>query len=764
MLQKLFIILFFGGLFLNHNVVNAQPCNNNLTIHITGNNGIHLENASVYVNATLIKTDAEKNFTTVVCDGLITISISNIGYQKLDTSIKISSNKRINIALVPTSESLKEVLVSSTSTTQNLITTQVKATAKVSLLGLNLAQALQQVSGVTMLSSGPTVSKPMIHGFHSNRIVTLNNGVKQEGQNWGTEHAPEIDPFTADKFTIVKGAASVKYGAEAIGGVVIVEPKPLFGKIGYSTTLNTLYFSNNRMGVISGLSTYVSSNNHWAFRLQGTVKKGGNIKTPDYYVANTGLRESNVAATIGYQKNKYQANIYVSNFSTTLGFYTGAHVSSKDDLDAAIKSTSPLFTDGFTYTINRPKQAVNHLLVKLTQKLQIHNHQLQAIIAHQENVRDEYDSKQYLNQPEMSLSLGTTNADLLLKSNWNKKINTEFGLQYTIQQNISRDNSIRIFIPNYELNTGAAFAIANLVLNSSSFSVGIRYETKNLSAYKRELGVLTSFNRNFNNFTGTVQANYSITKQIEGKSILASAFRPPAVNELFANGLHQGLASVEIGNPLFNAEKNLSFTQEITYKLDSNLKIDIVAYTNQLNNYIYLQPVQPPSFTITGYYPTFKYIATNAHVYGFDASVQYNFTKRVQANLKTAIARGWNKLSKDWIILMPADRASFEVNYLPKDGKFFKKNIFGVEVLHVLKQNLVPTGDGVLQDYAAAPAAYTTTNINAQTTINLFNKPFQIGCTVFNVFDVSYRDYLNRFRYFFNEVGFNTSLRLSYNF
>lgn len=764
MLQKALVLLFllFSALI---NKATAQPCNTVLTLHITDSKGEHLVNATVLVNNANVKANKEKNFVTTICNGKIIIYISSIGFNSVDTLVTINASKRINISLAASSQQLQNVTLTANIPNQNLATAQFKASQKISLVGLNLAQALQQVSGVTLLSSGPTVSKPMIHGFHSNRIVILNNGIRQEGQNWGTEHAPEIDPFTAEKFTIVKGAASVKYGAEAIGGVVLVEPKPMFEKIGYSGSFNSLYYTNNRMGVLSGLVTYVSSNNHWAFRLQGTAKKAGNVKTPNYYVANTGLRELNAAATIAYQKNNYQANIYVSNFSTTLGFYTGAHVESKDDLEAAIKSSTPLFTDGFTYNINRPKQHVNHFLVKLTQKLQLkNNHQLQLITAHQENSRDEYDSKQYLNQPEMSLSLGTTNADLLFKSNFNKNFNTEVGIQYSVQQNINKDNSVRIFIPNYQLNSLGIFAIANVNLHSTNLSFGIRYDSKQFNAFKRELGVQTQISRNFSNVTATAQASYNISNSIKAKSIVATAFRPPAVNELFANGLHQGLASIEVGNPLFNAEKNLSFTQEITYKPDSNFKFEIVAYSNHINNYIYLQPVQPPSFTIRGYYPTFNYVATNAHVYGFDVGLQYTLSKQWQANLKSTIVRGWNKTTLDWIILMPADRGSVELNFLPNNGKKFMQNLIGIELLYVKQQTLIPNKTLVLQDYAPPPTAYALINFNAQTTIKVHKKPIQIGLTIFNVLNTSYRDYLNRFRYFFDEMGTNASLRINYNF
>lgn len=747
------------------NALLAQPCTTVITFHITGVNGLHLTQASVLVDEKPASINNEKNFVAILCNGSSRLRISCNGYNSIDTMLSITSTKRINMALTQSVQSLKEVSVTANLTNNNLAATQIKANSQVSLVGMNLGQALQQASGVTLLSSGPTVSKPMIHGFHSNRIVLLNNGIKQEGQNWGTEHAPEIDPFTADKFVVIKGAASVKFGAEAVGGVVLVEPKPLFENLGFTTSINTLYYSNNRMAVVSGITTYVSSNNHWAFRLQGTAKRGGNVKTPNYYVANTGLQEMNAAATIGYQKNNYQANLYVSSFYTQLGFYTGAHVESKDDLAAAIKSSSPLFTDGFTYKINRPKQVVNHVLVKLMQKLQLQGgHQLQLITAHQENSRDEYDAKQFINQPEMSLSLGTTNFDLLLKSNWSKNWSTELGVQYSLQQNVNKENSVRIFIPNYQLNSMGVFAIANTNIGNTQLSFGVRYDSKQFDAYKKELGVQTHIGRSFSNATATMQASYKLAKNLQAKTIVATAFRPPAVNELFANGLHQGLASIEVGNPYFEAEKNLNFTQEFIYKPDSNFRFDVLLYSNHINNYIYLQPVQPPSFTIRGYYPTFNYVATNAHVYGMDVNASYKFHPQFQTQLKSTIVRGWNKTANDWIILMPADRASVELNFLPKDSKHFKQSLLGLEVTHVKQQTLVPTSTSVLQDYAPAPSAYTLVHVSMQSTVTIHKKPIQIGCTIFNVLNKAYRDYLNRFRYFFDEMGMNASVRLSYNF
>ena len=124
--------------------------------------------------------------------------------------------------------------------------------------GQTLSGSLQNIPGINAIQTGPTISKPVIHGLHSNRILILNNGVRQEGQQWGTEHAPEIDPFIANRVTIIKGAASVRYGSDAISGVILVEPailapdKPLEGEV------NLVAGTNGQMG--AGSATFAGNN------------------------------------------------------------------------------------------------------------------------------------------------------------------------------------------------------------------------------------------------------------------------------------------------------------------------------------------------------------------------------------------------------------------------------------------------------------------------------------------------------------------------
>jgi len=163
--------------------------------------------------------------------------------------------------------------------------------------GKSLGEALKSVNGVTGLQSGASIVKPVINGLHSNRILIMNNGVRQEGQQWGSEHAPEIDPFLATQITVIKGASGVRYGSDAMGGVVLLEPPPLRAKPGMGGEVNLVGYSNSHQGVASGfLEGSPAAVPGLGWRLQGTAKKAGATETPRYFLNNTGFEEFNWSA------------------------------------------------------------------------------------------------------------------------------------------------------------------------------------------------------------------------------------------------------------------------------------------------------------------------------------------------------------------------------------------------------------------------------------------------------------------------------------
>ena len=174
-------------------------------------------------------TDSEGNYLFAgICPGDYTIHISHADCQSQDIHFHLKEDIVKNIDLPHTDNILKEVIVvGAASVRSEGVTGELRGRELASTRGLTLGESLQKITGVTVLQTGNNIYKPVIQGLHSSRVLILNNGIRQEGQQWGSEHAPEIDPYIANRLTVIKGAASVRYGGDAIGGVILVEPRLL---------------------------------------------------------------------------------------------------------------------------------------------------------------------------------------------------------------------------------------------------------------------------------------------------------------------------------------------------------------------------------------------------------------------------------------------------------------------------------------------------------------------------------------------------------
>jgi iron complex outermembrane receptor protein len=231
--------------------------------------------------------------------------------------------------------------------------------------GGSLGKALERVNGVYSLNTGPGISKPVIRGMHSNRVLILNNELRQEGQQWGNEHAPEIDPYLAQDIEVVKGAQSIRYGSDVIGGIILVNPKSMKKVDRLQADLNLSAFSNGRSGAASlSVEGLLKPLPGLSWRVQGTLRRAGNSRSPDYFLKNTGVRELNYSAALGYRRKTWDAEVFFSSFHTGLGILAASHIGNLTDLYTAFARERPLDSAGFSYTIGFPRQDVLHRLLK----------------------------------------------------------------------------------------------------------------------------------------------------------------------------------------------------------------------------------------------------------------------------------------------------------------------------------------------------------------------------------------------------------------
>ncbi|MFN3876461.1 MAG: TonB-dependent receptor plug domain-containing protein, partial [Flavobacteriales bacterium] len=358
--------------------------------------------------------------------------------------------------------------------------------------GKPLEAMLARLPGLAVLSSGPTIGKPAIHGLSGNRVLTLNHGIRQEDQQWGGEHSPTLDPLSADRITVVKGAAGVQHGSDAIGGVIIVEPLELPREAGMAGEARMLGQWNGRGGGAGGmLQGGLQGVRGFGWRVQGSGRYIGDSEAPGYMLSNTGLREAGASASAGYRDHRRSATLYYSRFQRELGILRASHIGNLSDLDAAIATGRPWYVGDFGYAIDAPRQTVLHHLLKAEA-----GHALGArgridlTYGYQANSRQEYDIRRGGRSatPALDLWLATRTADAVLKHWIGPRLHGKAGLNALWQGNSNIPGTgVRPLLPNYHRRSIGAFVVEHYPASERlELEAGARVERATLSVWKRD--------------------------------------------------------------------------------------------------------------------------------------------------------------------------------------------------------------------------------------------------------------------------------------
>ncbi|WP_221394308.1 TonB-dependent receptor [Dyadobacter sp. NIV53] len=727
------------------------------TILIVGqNNGVFTDDQGRYQISNL-------------CPGAYELECRIVGYNSFKQKLDLTAGHEENFNLQENEVHLKDVEITAhrTDAPSSQPLTVLSGNDLFQTRGQSLAESLKGLSGVTTLQTGSSISKPVIHGMHSNRVLIMNNGVRQEGQQWGSEHAPEIDPFLATQISVVKGAAGVRYGSDAIGGVILVEPEELPFNKPLSGELNLVGLSNGRQGVTSGtVEGGIRNFEGFGWRAQGTIKRSGNIRTPNYFLDNTGISEKNFSLAAGYRKKGFGIDVFYSLFDTNIGIFSGSHIGSVTDLLNVIKNGEPFVKSGFSYAIGRPYQDVTHQLFKAEAHYHLKDgNRFQWTLARQINDRAEFDlhrprndSIAALNHPELSFKLTTLTNDVI----WDhkaiaKKVAGQVGLSTLYQYNLM---SGRPLIPNFNQFNIGLFWIERYVTSKWELEAGIRYDYRTLKTHRIVSQEKVSNNFTFSNFSGTLGATRTFSSHFSARLNIGTAWRAPNVSELYSDGVHHGAAAYEKGDATLQPEKATNTIGSIKYS-NTKLSVELGGYYNYISDYIYLKPQPEPILTIRGAFPYFKYTQTDAVFKGIDLNVLWEFARNLTWTSKLSYLRVYDTRNDNYLVMIPPNRWDNQLKYeLPELGKW-KKVYFSAGNLSVARQKRVPDNS----DFLPPPAAYSLWNLQAGGTIKISEKnQLEVGVSVQNLFNTVYRDYMNRFRYYSDDMGRQASLRLRWKF
>src|SRR5688572_9542694 len=572
-----FIILLVAGVFLFRHTC-AQECNGAFTGRVLDKGNQPLIGAAIMLSNSQkgTITDASGNFHfDRLCKGVYSVKVQYLGYETLEFKITVDGAVSRILHLKEDIRQLQEVVVEDElqhiEHAHNLATLNAKQLAESA--GKSLGESLKEIPGVNTIQTGPGIFKPVIHGVHSQRVLILNHGIRQEGQQWGAEHAPEIDPFIASDVSVIKDASSIKYGTDAIGGVIVVNPAPLPEGAGIGGTLNMIGQSNGRSGTVSGmLEGGIKNQNGWGWRVQGTAKRTGDFHTPSYMLTNTGIKELNFSGAAGYHSNRFGFEVFFSHFNTALGILMGTSIATPDDLEEAMERSIPLYTSSFSYTIGEPRQEVEHNLLKLSAHVKTKRGEIRLQYGFQNNQRKEFDLRigDLSNTPELNLLLNTHTIEAEWETVRSEKWSVSTGATGMFQQNRKVDGTQRVpFIPDFNNISAGLFGVTKVYVNQWTIDVGARYDYKYYSVagydYKNSLFQSTL---QFNNVSATAGATVGIKENGTLNLNISSAWRPPHVAELYSVGTHQSAAANEYGFLLNDSTNEVLDIDDVSFKTE----------------------------------------------------------------------------------------------------------------------------------------------------------------------------------------------------
>jgi iron complex outermembrane receptor protein len=782
----------------------SQNCDNSLSGTVTDNH-----DGQLLVGVTLIIANTEQAVQTGfdgtftfsnLCNDTYYIQVSHPYCLTKGFTVKVSGDTNKSFKLEHHIEELNQITIEGSAYTNKSKTILENTINKEELERFSsgsLGDALKSLSGVSSLNTGNTVVKPMINGLHSSRVVIINNGVRMEDQEWGAEHAPNIDINSVSNLTVLKGAGALQYSGDAVGGVIVAETSKVPVKDSlYGKSLMTAT-SNGRGAALSSKLTK-SYQNGWYATLQGSLKRFGDFEAPDYVLSNTGMFERSASMQVGFNRFDYGIEGYYSIFKNEIGILRASHLGGAQDQIRAIESTIPLTIKDFTYKIDKPKQDVSHHLARLKAFKRFDNFgKLSLQYDFQKNNRLEFDIRRGddREKPSVDLELDTHTVLLDLESNLTDGMTLKSGVMARYQNNFAAaDTGVRRLIPDYQMYDLGVYFVADYQLSKQLLlEAGARYdftfmdvfkfyrtsfwESRNYDQLFPEIVVeefatqiLSNPQLNFNNGSATLGATYTFAEDYNLFFNYSVASRAPNPSELFSEGLHHSASRIEIGDLRFNSE--ISHKVSLTLQRDDdNFSYSVTPYINTVSDFIIIEPVDVRQ-TIRGNFQVWEYRQTDAQLLGLDVDVSYAFTNNVRLNSQFSLVKGFDQTLDIPLIGMPPVNISNEIVYQNPE---FNNIRLSLQSAYHFKQNDFPNNNFEVYipqtetyqefDISSTPNAYHLLNFNSNIDININQQSkLTVGFSITNLMNTSYRNYLNRLRHYADDLGRNFLLNLKINY
>lgn len=758
---------FAQGNSLRTTIVIYNPINSNFSGTITdATTGVAVEAATVYISdiKSGTATDANGHFLiTNIPLGKHLIEISHIGYSSIVESLDFTADVKKDYTLSEAIIENNEVIVTGVTGATKLK----KVPFAVSVMrkddffrntSSNIIESLTKIGGVSTLATGPAISKPVIRGLGYNRVLTINDGVRQEGQQWGDEHGIEIDEASVNKIELLKGPASIIYGSDAMAGVVnIITNVPVPANT-IKTNISTNYQTNNKLSTIN--VNIGGNKNGFNWSIYTSNKAAADYKNKyDGRVFNSKFTENNIGGYVGVNRSWGFSHLLISQFNLKAGLIEGER-----DIDGyfvkpiAGGGTAKATNDDFKSTTPQiPYQHIRHFKIATDNNIRLGKNYLTFNIGYQQNKREEFGNVDDAAERSLFFDLKTITYTAQLHLAETKGWKNSIGVNGMQQTNTNK--GVEQLIPDYDLFDFGIYAFTQKTINKITISGGLRFDNRNINTNPLLDGSTVkgdAFKKSFSNISGSAGLAAQVTKAINLKFNVARGFRAPSIPELASNGAHEGTIRYEYGNSNLKSETSLQFDGGLEYSAE-HISFGLSAFYNSFDNFIFYRKLEAAAGgdSLVNYngddLTAFKFDQVKAALTGLEASVDFHPHPLDWLHILNTFSMVSGQLSNPiegnkYLPFIPASKLVTEFK-----GSFKKltNNISNFYVKFEVDNTF--TKQHVFTAYNTETKTTGYSLLNAGLGFDIVNKKkktiLNFGFSALNMGDVAYQNHLSRLKY-----------------
>jgi iron complex outermembrane receptor protein len=769
--------------------------------------GSPLPGATLYIPDLKLGAVSGKDGTYAIRDlpsGAFVISVSMIGYERKVEEVTVKGTVDLNYRLSPSPTTLKDVIVTGVPrATDRQNTPYIISTVDYAKLlentSTNVIDAIAKEPGVSAMTDGQSISKPVIRGLGYNRVLTINDGVEQVDQAWFDEFGIEADPDAVHKYEILKGPASLAYGSDAIAGVINLIPADPLPEGQTKGEILANYQTNNGlinvMGHIAGTKNGIS----WSARIDNTMAHS--YRDPyDGYALNSQFSNFNTDATLGVHRRWGYSQLHASYFDMATGIVDGTRDSATGmmerqvaypDLNGGAASYEiPTHQEQTSYTPFVINQRIRHTKLVWDNDLAVGKGHIDAIFSLQKNQRQETNDPTIPNTPDIYYYSKGATYDVRYIAPQFGGVNLSAGVNGVYQS--SQSLGTLLLIPNYNFFELGGFVLANRKMGKLNLSGGIRYDTRTFHGLDHWVDSTTQapvapnapdafhefqgFTSRFNGISFSFGGTYGFTKDVYIKANIARGWRAPNVAECAANGVHDGTVVYEIGDPTLKPENSLE--EDIAFGVSSRaIDLELDVFNNSIHDFIYARGLLSVSGGDSinnslnaaglGAAPVYKYAQTKAQLYGGELVFNIHHPELPWVELNSTLSIVYGGLSGfpdsiKYLPFVPPARITADLKFpIKKLGPSIRNFYLKAGVLDCFEQKDIYEQYAI---YNGLNTALTPFEYKASTTATRGYALVSVGaggdivshgrttCSVYlvctNLFDTPYMDYMSRFKYY----------------